>query len=342
MSVLFIGNHFKKEGFYYLSDELIHRLNKEAWVTYSTSRFQCKIFRLVNMLWTAFQKRKEYKVAEVDVFSGAAFFWGEQVTFLLDKLGKPIILTLHGGNLPDFAQKHPHRVTRVLDLATKVVTPSAYLYEKFRKIRPDIQVIPNPIEISKYPFRQRSTPTARVIWLRAFHEIYNPSLGPRVINELADNWPGIQLTMVGPDKGDGSLSRMLATADKLRVREMIKVSGAIPRDQVPLWLDENDIFINTTNIDNTPVSVIEAMACGLCIVSTNVGGLPYLLENGKDALLVPPNDSSSMANAINEILTHPTLAQKLSQNARRKAEYYSWEAIYPKWEKLLQETIEFH
>jgi glycosyltransferase involved in cell wall biosynthesis len=111
------------------------------------------------------------------------------------------------------------------------------------------------------------------------------------------------------------------------------------RGDIPGWLDTADIFLNTTNIDNTPVSLIEAMAAGLCIVSTNVGGIPYLLEDGVDALLVPPGDPRAMANAIQRILTDPRLPQKLSSNARRKAEGFSWQVVYPMWENLISDLL---
>ena len=68
--------------------------------------------------------------------------------------------------------------------------------------------------------------------------------------------------------------------------------------QVPSELNEFDIFLNTTFVDNTPVSVLEAMACGLCVVSTDVGGLSFLLEHEGDALLVPPDNPKAMAAAV--------------------------------------------
>jgi glycosyltransferase involved in cell wall biosynthesis len=338
-SILFIGNHFNNQkGFHYIFDELILRLNQKGWRTYKSSKYRIKVFRLIDMLWSILTKVDQYQVAEVDVFSGAAFFWAEQSTKLLHLLGKPIILTLHGGNLPEFSTKNNHRIRLILELATNVVTPSRYLYSQFKEIRPDIRIIPNPVEISQYVYHQRTYPAPHLVWVRAFHEIYNPSLAPYVVNKLKDAWPEIQLTMIGPDKGDGSLGRMIKIAEKFQTRDRIILPGRVPRNEVPDWLNKNDIFINTTNVDNTPVSVIEAMACGLCIVSTNVGGLPFLLDDGLDALLVPPNDPNAMANAIEEILTSPSLANKLSMNARRKAERFSWDEIYPQWENLLLET----
>ncbi|HMV50604.1 MAG TPA: glycosyltransferase family 4 protein, partial [Blastocatellia bacterium] len=82
--------------------------------------------------------------------------------------------------------------------------------------------------------------------------------------------------------------------------------------------------------------VIEAMAGGLCIVSTNAGGLPYLLEDGEDALLVPPNDPGAMAAAVRRLLTEAGLAERLSRNARRKAESFDWSAVLPQWRTLLR------
>ena len=104
-------------------------------------------------------------------------------------------------------------------------------------------------------------------------------------------------------------------------------------------MNQGDVFINTTNIDNTPVSLLEAMACGLCVVSTNVGGLPYLIEDGVDALLVPPDDSQAMAAAVRRILTEPGLAARLSSNARKKIERFDRSVILPQWEELFEKCL---
>jgi glycosyltransferase involved in cell wall biosynthesis len=104
-------------------------------------------------------------------------------------------------------------------------------------------------------------------------------------------------------------------------------------------MSRGDIFLNTTNIDNTPVSVLEAMACGLCVVSTNVGGIPYLLEHEHDALLVPPNDPQAMATAVHRLLNEPDLAERLSRNARQKAAQCDWSIILPQWEALLTSVM---
>jgi glycosyltransferase involved in cell wall biosynthesis len=80
---------------------------------------------------------------------------------------------------------------------------------------------------------------------------------------------------------------------------------------------------------------MEAAACGLCIVSTNVGELPLLWQDGHDALLVQPADAKAMAGAVRRILTGPGLAERLSRNARFKAEQFDWSVILPLWERVL-------
>jgi glycosyltransferase involved in cell wall biosynthesis len=152
---------------------------------------------------------------------------------------------------------------------------------------------------------------------------------------LAQEFPEIHLTMVGPDKGDGSLQRTAQVAAELSVADRVTFSGGVFKTEVPHWLNKCDIFLNTTNVDNTPISVLEAMACGLCVVSTNAGGIPYLLKHEHDALLVPPDDPEAMADAVRRLLTEPGLADRISGNARQKVERFDWSIILPQWETLL-------
>jgi glycosyltransferase involved in cell wall biosynthesis len=184
----------------------------------------------------------------------------------------------------------------------------------------------------------RADPKPDLVWLRAFHAAYNPSLAPRVLSELRPHFPAARLVMVGPDKGDGSLARVRSIVDGWRLADAVSLLGPVHKTEIRTVLNRGDIFLNTTNFDNTPVSVVEAMACGLCVVSTNVGGIPYLLRDGHDALLVPPNDSPAMVAAVRRILTEPGLAERLSRNARSKAEGFDWSNILPQWEKLLAEV----
>jgi glycosyltransferase involved in cell wall biosynthesis len=206
--------------------------------------------------------------------------------------------------------------------------------------RTGLRLLPNSMDLNSYTFRLRLKAEPRLIWLRAFHSIYNPGLAPRALAHLRESFPALKLTMIGPDRQDGSLESTMQTAAKLGVSERILWPGSVAKDQVPTWLNGADIFLNTTNVDNTPISILEAMASGLCIVSTNVGGISYLLEHEQDALLVPPDDPEALAEAVRRLLTEPDLAARLSRNARRKAEQFDWATVLPKWKELLTAVSE--
>src|SRR5258708_38412035 len=122
--------------------------------------------------------------------------------------------------------------------------------------------------------------------------------------------------MVGPDKGDGSFERTRVEVARAGLTNRVRFAGKVPKKDVPKVISQADIFLNTTNIDNTPVSVIEAMACGLCIVTTRVGGTPFLIRHEKDGLLVAPGDTKAMDSSVARFITEETLARNCSKPAR--------------------------
>lgn len=320
----------------HVCEDLAEGLRVAGWSVHTTSRQRGRLQRLLDMVATIYRRRKQYQVALVEVYSGLSFLWGEAAGFTLKAIGKPFVLVLHGGNLPAFARRWPGRVRRLMQSAARVTSPSSYLFHEMRGVRPEMQVIPNGLDLSQYRYRLRSHPQPRLIWLRAQAHIYNPSLAVKTLALLAPEFPSIKLDMIGPDKGDGSLKKVIDLADRLGVQNHLRIVGGIPKNDVPRWLNEGDIFINTTNFESFGVAVMEAAASGLCLVTTDVGELSYLWQDGHDALLVPPNDPAAMAAAVRRILTEPGLAQRLSQNARQKAEQFDWSVILPQWEALLK------
>ena len=318
-----------------ISEDLSIRLASSGWQVRMTSRHASRLGRLADMLCTCWRWRNGYQVAAVDVFSGPAFMWAYAACSVLRKIGRPYLLMLHGGNLPSFAARRPRLVRTLLASAVAVTTPSRYLFERMQPYRKDLLLMPNAINVNTYDFALRRRVAPRLVWLRAFHNIYNPEMAIQVLALLTRDFPNIHLTMIGPDKRDGSMHRTRALAERMGVINHLTLSGGLPKEEVPKSLAVADIFLNTSQIDNTPVSVLEAMACGLCIVSTNVGGIPYLVRADQEALLVASNDVEGMAKAIRRVLTEPVLSQRLSYNARKKAEQFDWSIILPAWERLL-------
>jgi glycosyltransferase involved in cell wall biosynthesis len=335
VKALFIGDFSaSKVGNHSVIEDLSLRLSSAEVGVLTASNKVGKLSRVADMLTTAWLHRNKVDVAVVDVFSGRAFLWAELVGRILQKK-VPIIFVLHGGALPQFARRNPKRVEKLFGMAAKIVAPSRYLAEQLSDYLDEYSLIPNPIDAQSYAFRLRDTPEPKLVWLRSFHHIYNPILAPRVVAKLSEQFPDTSLTMIGGDRGDGALEETQRLAHRLGVADRITFTGAIPKHDVARYLAESDIFLNTTTVDNTPVSVIEALATGLCVVSTAVGGVPYLVEDGTTALLVPSDDDEAMAHAVARLLTQSDLAKSLSLNGRAVAESFDWSIALPAWKKLL-------
>jgi glycosyltransferase involved in cell wall biosynthesis len=337
-SVLLVGNFLSSAGRNpSVSEDLSVRLTARGWKVVTTSAKPSRLSRLFDTIGCIWRNRHAYQIANVEVYSGLAFRLAEAACWTLRRAGKPYILTLHGGNLPEFSASQSRRVKKLLNSAVCVTAPSRYLQETMQSYREDIRLLPNPINIESYSFRLRAHSAPRLIWLRAFNDAYNPEMAIRTLQRLVSDFPNIQLTMIGPDKGDGSFQRTQQLTCDLNVQEHVTFPGGIPKSAVNAALNQGDIFINTTNYDNTPISILEAWACGLCVVSTNVGGLPYLMEHDANALLVPANDDLAMSQAVARLIHEPLLSTKLSGQGRAVVEGFDWSRVLPRWEALFCE-----
>ena len=316
-------------------EDLTEGLRARGWSIVTTSGIKSRVPRLIDMLATVWFKRGRYAVAQMDVYSGMAFVWAEVIGLSLAALGCPFILTLHSGAFPDFASRQPARVRRLLRSALVVTSPSSFLQERMAPYRHDIRMVPNGLDISLYKDRRLMRAQPKLVWIRAFEQRYNPVLALEVVARLSNEFPDIELLMVGPDRHDFSAEQVREEAHRLGVDARVRIMGAVPKTDVPRVLQEGDIFLNTTDVDNAPVTVIEAMASGLCVVSTDAGGVPHLVEDGLNTLLVGRDDPDAMAAAVRRILVCPDLASRLSKNARNTANSFDWNRVLPQWEALL-------
>jgi glycosyltransferase involved in cell wall biosynthesis len=343
-SVLLLGVYVSQHGGVYraVCEEIADRLEERGWRVTRSSGVKSRPRRLLDMLVTTWRARREYQLGYIEVFSGLGFIQAEACAFLLRALGKPIVLALHGGNLPEFARRNPARVRRLLGMAAAITAPSDYLRAALSEYtRTPILLMPNALEIAAYPFRLRAQPAPRLVWLRALHSIYNPVMAVEVVDRLRSTFPDVHLNMVGPDKGDGALQAVQAAIAERGLQHHITLTGGVPKSDVPVWLEKADVFISTTNFDNTPVSVMEALTSGLPVVSTNVGGVPALVTHDEQALLVPAGDASAMAQAVERILTEPGLSERLSCAGHAHASQFSWTTMLPRWESLFSSLMSF-
>jgi L-malate glycosyltransferase len=198
----------------------------------------------------------------------------------------------------------------------------------------DITVIPNTLELDHYTFRHRNQVQPHLFWMRSFHPLYNPEMAVRVLAEVRRILPEATLVMGGGDKGALEPTRQLA--QELGVAEAVTFAGYLSLEAKQQHFAAADIYLNTNRADNMPVTVLEAGANGLVVIATEVGGIPYLVENEKSALLVPNDDASAMAEAVVRVVQQSSLAATLSSGGRQLAESCSWTRVLPQWQRLFE------
>lgn len=270
----------------------------------------------------------------IDTYSSLNFWYAYSSSVLCRILKLPYIPILHGGNLPERFKKNPKQASFIVNNAFKTVIPSAYLEFHLRNYNiPRALIIPNTIELKNYPLKVRVKVNPNLLWVRAIDSTYNPEMALKVLELISERYPTANLTMVGPFK-DISESQWKKIEEKYKFKPSL--TGRLSKEKWIKLSSDFDIFLNTTNVDNMPVSVIEAMALGLPVVSTNVGGLPFLLENNEDALLVESNNEFQMAEAVFKLIENSELTQKLLLNARKKVEQFDWEIVKNQWKEILK------
>ncbi|WP_447636189.1 glycosyltransferase family 4 protein [Flavobacterium microcysteis] len=332
-NLLYIGNKLSQHGFSVTSIETLGPLLEgEGHTLFYSSSKKNKAARMFDMLWTTIRLRNKIDYILIDTYSTSNFWYAFLVSQLARLLKIKYIPMLRGGDLPGRLAKNPGLCSMIFNHAYKNIAPSGYLFEHFQKKGiQNMLYIPNTLDLQNYTFKKR-TGQPKLLWVRAFAAIYNPFMAVEVYREIKKQFPEASLCMVGPEK-DG----MLAKTKELTLQYQldVKFTGKLTKADW-IQLSENyDIFINTTHFDNMPVSVMEAMALGLPVVSTNVGGIPFLLEDEKTALLVEDGSTDGMIEAIKKIIENKNLAEDLAQNARKKAESFDWQQVKQLWNKIL-------
>lgn len=332
--ILYLGNKLAIHGNNKTTvDTLASLFAKEGYSVASYSDKKNQFLRLLDMLGATIREGRNSDYILIDTYSTLNFWYAficSQIARLFNIRYIPI---LHGGNLSYRLEEYPFFSKLMFKKAYMNVAPSGFIHEKFNAYNYfNVVYIPNIVEVQNYSFKERNEFQPKLLWVRAFDAIYNPEMAITVFNEIKHKYPQATLCMVGPNK-DGSLEKMQQKAASLKLE--VVFTGKLSREEWCELSKDYDIFINTTHFDNRPVSVMEAMTLGLAVVSTNVGGLPYLIESNNEGLLVNDNDVSGMVNAICEIVEDSFKSKQFVTNAYEKVITYDWNIVKHQWEKLL-------
>ena len=332
--ILYIGNNLTGKTKYNSTIVVLSSLLRAEGfsVTISSDKTN-KLYRLLDMCFTLMKHRNKIDYVLIDTFSTINFYYALMISQIARVFSLKYIPILHGGNLPERLERNQFLSDLIFKNSYKNVAPSNYLKSAFESKGYETMFIPNILEIENYKFKNRKHLEPKLFWVRAFKEIYNPTLAIKVLAMLKEKYLEAKLCMVGPFV-DNSYNECLSLISELKLENSVAFTDVLLKEDWHKKSEDYDVFMNTTNFDNTPVSVMEAMALGLPVVSTDVGGMSFLIMNEIDGILVEKNSVDKMTNAILSILDnkYPNLAV----NARKKVENFSWDANKEKWFEILK------
>ena len=309
--------------------------SQDGYAVTSTSSKVNRYRRLGDISWTLISRAREMDVVVLEIYGGSSFVVEDVASLLGNRFRRPVVMWLHGGALPEFTARFPRWSHRVLSRGAALVAPSPFLARAMAQRGFVARVIPNTLDLSEYSFRARRVLRPRLFWMRTFHPVWNPEMAVRVLARVRREYPDATLVMAGQDKGWQRRTETLAF--EMGLGGAVRFAGFLGVQEKVREAGHADIYVNTNRIDNMPVAVLEACAMGLPVVSTNVGGVPDLLDHERTGLLTPDDDDEAMARQVIRLLHEPDLAARLSTNARCLAERSSWESVRPQWERLFQE-----
>jgi glycosyltransferase involved in cell wall biosynthesis len=253
---------------------------------------------------------------------------------VLGKLyGKKVLLNYHSGEAEDHLANW--RVTAVpfIRRADLIVVPSSYLVDVFARFGLSARVIHNVVDSDQVRYRERQPVRPLFLTNRLHEPLYNVQCVLRAFALVQARYPDASLTVAG----DGSLRGELeALARELGLRNTTFV-GLVPSSRMALLYDAADVYMMATNIDNMPGSVIECLACGLPVVTTDAGGVRYIVTHDESALIVPLNDHAALAAQAMRLLEEAGLAVRLARNGRASSRAYAWPTVRARWLDAYQE-----
>ena len=240
---------------------------------------------------------------------------------------KKTVLNYHSGEAEDHLRTWPRTAIPILKMANELVVPSQYLVEVFRKFGLHATAVANVIDSESFKFRERRPLLPRFMTNRNLYPLYNVACVLRAFGTIQQKFPDATLTVAGDGSQRGFLRGL---AEQLELQNVEFLGHVAPEKMSELY-DEAHIFLNGSNIDNLPGSILDSFAAGVPVVSTGAGGITHIVTHEKTGLLVPRNDSEAMAASAVRLLESEEFASSIALNAREQVAAYSWPAVREKW-----------
>jgi glycosyltransferase involved in cell wall biosynthesis len=299
-------------------------------------RYVRTVVTSLRYLWTLLTHLARYDVVHVFSASYWSFVLSPTPALLLAKwYGKRVILNYRSGEAEDHLQRSGGTAIPVMRLADALVVPSGYLVEVFARVGLPARTVANIVDLNEYHFRERRPLRPIFLSNRNFEAHYNVACVLRAFARIQHSYSDARLIVAG----NGSQRRaLLRLAGELGLKNCEFV-GHVMSDRMPSLYAEADVYLNAPDIDNMPASILEAFASGLPVVTSDAGGIPYIVRHGETGLIVPRGNHEDMAAAALRLLEDPSLAERLISCAvdecRRR---YTPEIIAAEW-LLLYEAL---
>jgi glycosyltransferase involved in cell wall biosynthesis len=215
----------------------------------------------------------------------------------------------------------------VLRRTDRLVVPSGYLVDVFREFGLEAFVVPNIVDLDQFRYHERRPVRPLLVCTRGFEPYYRVDLVVRAFGLIKREYPGAHLWLVGKGSLEPEIRRLVRSLQL----EDIEFVGPVTRDKIGSFYDRADFFINASNLDNMPVSILEAFASGTPVVSTAPDGIRYLVEHGRTGLLCEPEDWRALATNVVRLLQEPDLASRLARSAYEESRRYRWDVVRTQW-----------
>jgi glycosyltransferase involved in cell wall biosynthesis len=249
-------------------------------------------------------------------------------------LGRPVVLNYRSGQAEDHLRRSAI-ARRAIASADSRVVPSAFLVEVFARFGIAATVIPNLLDLDRFAFRPTGPLRPRLVSTRNFEPLYNVACTLRAFRRVQARWPDATLTLVGAGPEEERLRALAATLGLRHVR----FAGRVEPGDIARHYRDNDIYIQSPNIDNMPTSVLEAFATGIPVVSTGAGGIPTILTHGVHGLLAPIDDHETLAGHVLELLDNAAFARRLIHAAYSTCHACTWSAVREQWLRVYQLSL---
>jgi glycosyltransferase involved in cell wall biosynthesis len=287
------------------------------------------LFRLFSYIFQLWREARSTQVFHIMANSGWAWFLFATPAIIVARLQKKAcVVNYRGGEAASFLERSNTWVRPVMQLATTVIVPSAYLASVFSKYNVATEIVPNVIDLERFspPASPCTSKIPTLVVARNLEPIYDNATAIRAFAAVRTQHPSARLYVAGTGSERTGLQ---ALVHSLSLGDAVRFTGRLSPQEMRELYHRSVLMLNPSTVDNMPNSILEALASGLPVVSTNVGGVPYLVQDGRTALLVPARDDVAMANAALRLLTDGTLRDKLRSAGRTEAARYSWIKIRP-------------